>query len=258
VHPTPTLTLRRLGASPPKARAPSSPLSTPSRLQPPGPQEQHLVNLGEIAGNKIDDDKNGYVDDVNGWDFYNNDATVYDSGDGDKHGTHVAGTIAAEGNNGIVTGVNWKAKIAPLKFWARTAATPRCYRSAQLCGSQGVKISNNSWGGRVSQHPARRDKTTLQDSSSPQPAAARTSTPKTRLPTPPATTAPTSSRWPPRTARTPWQTSRTTAPPRWTSRLRAYPEPCPATPMAATSGTSMATPHAAGLHSSRGQESLCG
>ena len=74
---------------------------------------------GETAGDRIDNDRNGYVDDVNGWDFYNNDASVYDpdpvAGGGDEHGTHVAGTIAAEGNNSVgVVGVNWQARIMPL------------------------------------------------------------------------------------------------------------------------------------------------
>ncbi len=107
------------------------------------------VNSGETAGNKIDDDKNGYVDDVNGYDFYNNDATVYDPGDGDKHGTHVAGTIAAEGNNGIgVSGVNWKAKIMPLKFLGPDGGyTSDAVEALNYAVAKGAKISNNSWGG---------------------------------------------------------------------------------------------------------------
>ncbi len=78
-------------------------------------------NPNEVPGDGIDNDNNRYVDDVNGFDFANNDASVYDpdplTGDGDEHGTHVAGTIAATGNNGDgVTGVNWDAQIASLKF----------------------------------------------------------------------------------------------------------------------------------------------
>src|SRR5215210_8424591 len=61
------------------------------------------VNTDEVPGNGVDDDRNGYVDDRNGYDFANDDASVYDpdpiSGQGDEHGTYVAGTIAAEGNN---------------------------------------------------------------------------------------------------------------------------------------------------------------
>jgi subtilisin family serine protease len=66
------------------------------------------VNKGEIPGNNIDDDGNGYIDDVNGWDVESNTGTIQV----DYHGTHVTGTMGAEGNNGINgSGVNWKIKI---------------------------------------------------------------------------------------------------------------------------------------------------
>ncbi|WP_052573429.1 S8 family serine peptidase [Haloferula sp. BvORR071] len=71
------------------------------------------TNPGEIPGNSIDDDGDGRVDDVHGYDFASNTAIMTDSG---EHGTHVAGTIAAIGQNGIgVIGVGYKAKILPLK-----------------------------------------------------------------------------------------------------------------------------------------------
>ena len=63
------------------------------------------VNPGEIAGNGVDDDGNGFVDDVNGWDFFFNVASPADQ---NGHGTHTAGTIGAVGNNMVgVTVVNW-------------------------------------------------------------------------------------------------------------------------------------------------------
>ncbi len=111
------------------------------------------TNPGEIAGNRIDDDKNGYVDDVNGYDFANNDASVYDpdpiSGGGDEHGTHVAGTIAAAGNNGTgITGVGWRTRIMPLKFLgANGGYTSDAVEAINYAVNKGVKISNNSWGG---------------------------------------------------------------------------------------------------------------
>jgi subtilisin family serine protease len=72
------------------------------------------TNQGETPGNGIDDDGNGYVDDIRGWDFVDNDNNPIDS---PGHGTHVAGTIAAVGNNLTgVTGVCWTVKIIPLRF----------------------------------------------------------------------------------------------------------------------------------------------
>ncbi len=74
------------------------------------------TNPGEIPGNNIDDDNNGYVDDVHGYDFFNFDGDPFDD---NSHGTHVAGTIGAEGNNGIgVAGVNWDVSLMALKFLA--------------------------------------------------------------------------------------------------------------------------------------------
>jgi len=70
-------------------------------------------NWYEIAGNGIDDDSNGYVDDVNGWNAYNNNGNVTASG---THGTHVSGTIGARGNNNLgVTGVNWNLKVVAIQ-----------------------------------------------------------------------------------------------------------------------------------------------
>lgn len=72
------------------------------------------TNTGEVPGNGLDDDRNGYVDDVNGWDFRNGDA---DPDDAHYHGTHCAGTVGAVGANQIgVTGVAWQVRIMPLKY----------------------------------------------------------------------------------------------------------------------------------------------
>jgi subtilisin family serine protease len=107
------------------------------------------VNRDEIAGNNKDDDKNGYVDDVNGWDFFNGDNSVYDPADGDEHGTHVSGTVAAQGNNDRgVTGVNWDAQIMPLKFIGPDFGfTSDAVKAIDYAVDNGANISNNSWGG---------------------------------------------------------------------------------------------------------------
>jgi len=71
------------------------------------------INSGEIAGNNIDDDGNGYVDDWHGYNFADGTSDISDSG---EHGTHVAGTIAATGNNSLgVIGVNYLARVMPLR-----------------------------------------------------------------------------------------------------------------------------------------------
>ena len=106
-----------------------------------------------IAG--FDDDNNGYVDDINGWDFRGKpgDNTVYDpdplTGEGDEHGTHVAGTIAAEGDNGVgITGVNWDAQVAALKFLGPDGGyTSDAVEAINYAVAKDMPISNNSWGG---------------------------------------------------------------------------------------------------------------
>src|SRR6266581_2407804 len=105
------------------------------------------TNPGEIPGNGIDDDGNGYVDDVHGFDFCNNDN---DPMDDHGHGTHVSGTIAAVGNNGIgVAGVNWSAQIMPVKFLGPGGSgyTSDAIRAVLYATDMGARVLNNSWGG---------------------------------------------------------------------------------------------------------------
>jgi len=112
------------------------------------------VNPGEVAGNGIDDDGNGYVDDVYGWDFDGNNSSIFD-GTSDDHGTHVAGTIGAMGGNGKgVAGVVWNVKLLSAKFLGRRGGTTANAIKAvdyftDLKTSQGLNIvaTNNSWGG---------------------------------------------------------------------------------------------------------------
>ena len=101
------------------------------------------TNSDEIAGNGIDDDGNGYVDDFFGYDFDNEDP---DPRDDNGHGTHVAGTIGARGNNSIgVTGVGWNASLMALKVIG-TGSNADVARAIDYATDNGAKITNNSYG----------------------------------------------------------------------------------------------------------------
>ncbi len=110
-------------------------------------------NPGEIPGNGIDDDGNGFIDDVYGYDFVNNDG---DPMDDNGHGTHVAGTIGGVGNDGTgIVGVNWQVSIMGLKFLSgggsgSTSDAVRAVNYATMMRrDHGINIvaTNNSWGG---------------------------------------------------------------------------------------------------------------
>ncbi|WP_421877886.1 cadherin domain-containing protein [Pacificispira sp.] len=109
------------------------------------------VNEGEIWGDGIDNDGNGYIDDYNGYDFFNDRGIGPGSNsDGHGHGTHVAGTIAAEGNNGIgVSGVAWNASLMAVKIFsdAGTTNTAAIIAGIQYATMMGAQVTNNSWGG---------------------------------------------------------------------------------------------------------------
>ena len=109
-------------------------------------------NPGEIAGNGLDDDQDGYVDDVYGINAY---AGTGDPMDDNGHGTHTAGTIAAVSDNGTgVTGVGWNTKVMGLKFLSSSgsgtdAGAITCINYAIAMKQSGVNIVaiNASWGG---------------------------------------------------------------------------------------------------------------
>lgn len=105
-------------------------------------------NVAEAGGQPgVDDDGNGFVDDINGWDFAYGDNYPDDKL---SHGTHVAGIIAAEGNNAAgVIGLAYKARIMPLKAIddSNNGATPALANAILYAINKQAKVINNSWGG---------------------------------------------------------------------------------------------------------------
>jgi len=118
------------------------------------------TNPREIAGNNLDDDANGYVDDVSGWDFWSGDSLPNDAF---GHGTLCAGIIGARSNNGIgIAGLNQKSKLLALKILSPSEAppletleqlqefyralTPNIARAIRYAADAGARIANNSWG----------------------------------------------------------------------------------------------------------------
>lgn len=127
--------------------------------------EHMWVNKGEIPDDGIDNDKNGYIDDIYGWDFYNNDNTVChyeyserykrnlaDSKDNDNHGTHVAGIIAAVANNnmgiaGIASNINIKIMTLKINGGKKGEGdVDSAIKAIEYATMMGADICNLSWG----------------------------------------------------------------------------------------------------------------
>ena len=116
------------------------------------------ANGRDKSSNKIDDDGNGYVDDVVGYDFYSNDSNPYDNavgplrlligGGNPGHGTHCAGNIAAVADNGIgISGVAPNAKIMALRFLGNNGGrTSAAIKAIKYAVDNGAKVLSNSWG----------------------------------------------------------------------------------------------------------------
>jgi subtilisin family serine protease len=105
------------------------------------------VNTGEIPDNGIDDDGNGFIDDVYGYDFVQVDGDPLDE---HSHGTHCAGTIAGRGNNGLgVAGVNWQCQLMACRFLdaGGSGTTADAISAINYAVANGADILSNSWGG---------------------------------------------------------------------------------------------------------------
>jgi subtilisin family serine protease len=120
-------------------------------------------NPRELAGNGIDDEQNGFIDDVYGWNFLNDTNTVQDNY---GHGTHVSGIIGAVGNNGIgITGVSWQVALMPLKILGdnglgtvSAALAAMSYVTMMRRDFEtNIVVSNNSWGASTAASVVMRD-----------------------------------------------------------------------------------------------------
>jgi subtilisin family serine protease len=110
-------------------------------------EDNMWLNPGEIPGNGIDDDGNGYIDDIYGYDFRNGDG---DPKDDHGHGTHCGGIIAAQGDNGLdIAGLCWDAKVMALKFLGAGGSgnTIDAVIAFYYAVENGADVMSNSWGG---------------------------------------------------------------------------------------------------------------
>ena len=127
-------------------------------------QSQIWQNVDEIPGNGVDDDANGYVDDINGWDFSDaptlpgsGDSTVRDNEPEDEigHGTRVSGIIAAAANNGIgIAGIAWRCRLMPLRADFKYGGggylqNDDVAAAIVYAADNGARVINMSWGDTV-------------------------------------------------------------------------------------------------------------
>lgn len=123
-------------------------IDTGTDISHPDLKDNIWKNSGEVPNDGVDNDNNGYVDDVNGWNFFDKNNDVYYDAYEDAHGTHVSGTIAGRANTTGVIGVAPNVKIMPLKFIGPFGGSlDDAILAVNYAKSKGVKISNNSWGG---------------------------------------------------------------------------------------------------------------
>ncbi|MFH1107765.1 MAG: S8 family serine peptidase [Planctomycetota bacterium] len=123
-------------------------LDTGVDIDHPDLTENIWTNGAEIPNNQYDDDGNGYVDDIHGYDFYDADPWPGPVGD-DAHGTACAGLLAARGSNGLgVTGVTWHCKIMPIRIASEEGFTTDAdiADAVRYAAANGADVLSNSWG----------------------------------------------------------------------------------------------------------------
>lgn len=111
-------------------------------LQHPDLSKRLWENPGEIPSNGVDDDRNGYVDDVNGWDFGDRDPLPNDDAINAGHGTHTAGTVAGDGTGGTQTGVAPGARLVVCKVFDRSGhgTLSALWAAQQYCVENGARV----------------------------------------------------------------------------------------------------------------------
>lgn len=115
------------------------------------------INKNEIPGNGDDDDGNGKKDDVNGWNAANNtnDVRPKQNWKTSSHGTHVAGTIGAVGNNNIgISGVTWDAQLMPIQTENNKGKLSNAFKAIRYAAKNNADIANMSFGSNAKRNPA--------------------------------------------------------------------------------------------------------
>ncbi len=112
-------------------------------IQHPDIENQVWTNPGEIPGNGLDDDNNGYIDDIVGWDFENDDN---DPSDSNGHGTHTAGTVCGDGTDGTITGMAPNCQMMILKFWNNFSGESIVWEAMQYAADNNADVVTASIG----------------------------------------------------------------------------------------------------------------
>ncbi len=129
-------------------------IDTGTCITHPDIANQLWTNPGEIAGNNIDDDGNGFIDDVHGWSF-DGGGSNNNINDTNGHGSHTAGTVAGDGTQGTQSGMAPNAEIQTIKFWNSFSGESAAWNCMQYGAANGADVESNSYGWPHSMNPDR-------------------------------------------------------------------------------------------------------